>query len=140
MIIETTEIIDFLEEVTGCKGIKPDSDLFGEIGINGDDFHEMIEKFAFKFSVKMTPYLWYFHTNEEGQSLGSLFFAPPYERVKRIPISPRMLSEFATKGFWDIRYPDHDIPKKRLDIIINQILIGLVFAAILTWILFKLIK
>jgi hypothetical protein len=140
MTIETSEIIEFIKEISGRKDIKPDADIFDEVGIYGDDFHEMIEKFATKYSVDMSGYLWYFHTNEEGHSFGSLFFDPPYKKVKRIPISPRILSEFATKGLWDINYPAHNIPKKRYDLIINMIFVGLFFLTILIWIVFKFLK
>jgi hypothetical protein len=139
MNIETSEIIDFLRELSGRNNIGPDSDIFKDIGIEGDDFHEMIEKFSAKYSVKMDSYLWYFHTNEEGQNLG-IFFNPPYKRVKRIPVTPRMLSDFATKGFWDIKYPDHKIPDYRYDLIFNKIVIGIFFLFLLIWIIFKILK
>jgi hypothetical protein len=120
------EIIVFLEEFSGMEPIDQDADLFSDIGISGDDFHEMIEQFASKYSVDRTNYLWYFHTDEEGSNiLGGLFFDPPYKRVKRIPITPLMLAEFANKGKWDIQYPVHKIPSKRYDLIINQIVFGL---------------
>jgi hypothetical protein len=114
------EIIEFIKDLAGTDEIEPDSDIF-EIGMVGDDFHEMIEKYAKKYSVNMTSYLWYFHTDEEGfGSLGGLFFDPPYKRVKRIPVTPAMLADFANKGQWVIQYPDHKIPKRRYDLLINK--------------------
>jgi len=79
--------------------------------IVGDDFHELIEKFAQTYSVDMTDYLWYFHCDEEGwrSYLCDFFFPPPYKKVKRIAVTPLLLTEFANKGKWHIQYPEHKI-------------------------------
>jgi len=99
----------------------------------GDDFHEMIEKYAKKYSVEMKGYLWYFHADEESgwNNIGGWFFKPPYSRVARIPITPLMLTDFANRGKWDLQYPEHKLPKKRSDILINQILLGVLLALFL---------
>lgn len=117
------EIIYFLENQTGCEKIKADTDIFADLGVVGDDFHEMIDLYARKYNVDMTKYLWYFHSDEEGQSIGGGFSKPPYERVKRIPVTPNMLTEFSNKGAWTIDYPEHTLPKRRYDLIINQIIV-----------------
>jgi hypothetical protein len=116
------EVIIFLKEVTGAKKIDIGSDIFYDIGVVGDDFDEMMHEFAEKFSVDMDQYLWYFHGDEEGSigSIGGFFFAPPYKRVNRIPVTPILLTEVANKGKWDIEYPDHRLPKWRFDVYINQ--------------------
>ncbi|WP_299703715.1 DUF1493 family protein [uncultured Pontibacter sp.] len=118
------EVIIFLKEVTGVKKIDPDSDIFYDIGVVGDDFDEMMHEFAEKFSVNMDQYLWYFHGDEEGSmwGIGSFFFAPPYKRVNRIPVTPTLLAEAANKGKWDIQYPDHKLPKWRVDMYIDQVI------------------
>jgi hypothetical protein len=127
IMTNSVEIIEFLENFSGIDPIDPYSDLFRDIGIVGDDFHEMIVQFASKYAVDMANYLWYFHTDEEGSNwLGGSFFDPPYKHVKRIPVTPIMLTEFASKGKWDIQYPVHKIPNKRYDLIINQVVFGLV--------------
>jgi len=117
----TNEIIEFVKEYSGINNITDDTDIFNA-GITGDDFDELIEKFAKKYSVEMTNYLWYFHSNEDGWNTGELFFDPPYKRVKRIPVTPSVLTEFATKGKWDIEYPKHKIPQRRYDLLINKII------------------
>ncbi|MCX6229912.1 MAG: DUF1493 family protein [Bacteroidetes bacterium] len=136
--VTTENIIDFIEDLSGNDKIMYNSDLFGEIGIVGDDFHEMIEKYQKKFSVDMSGYLWYFHTNEEGHSIGSAFYTPPYEKVKRIPVTPFMLCNFANKGKWGLKYPVHSLPKKRFDLLINGLIAGLFFIAIIIWLIIKL--
>jgi hypothetical protein len=133
----TTDIIKFLADLSGTDKIESDSDIFQDIGMNGDDFHEMIEKFSKQFSVDMKDYLWYFHCDEEGQSIGGTFFKPPYLRVKRIPVTPLMLTEFANNRKWNIIYPEHKLPKSRYDILINQILLGLFLAGIIIWAIVK---
>jgi hypothetical protein len=129
------EIIEFLKDFTGLDEINPDSDIFN-LGIVGDDFHEMIGKYAEEYEVDMSEYLWYFHADEEGQNFGALFFKPPYSRVERIPITPRLLSDFAKTKKWTIKYPEHKLPNKRFDIIINIILVIAFIVLMLTiWIL-----
>lgn len=121
-----TEMMDFVKEYTGSTDIYSDTDIF-EDGTVGDDFHELMEKYAQTFSVDMTDYLWYFHADEEGGlSVGGLFFAPPYKMVERIPVTPAMLTEFAEKGRWNIKYPQHKFPKRRGDILVNQLFVVVV--------------
>lgn len=132
------EIIDFLKDVSKTDNIKADSDIFKDIGMSGDDFHETIEEYANRFSVDMTNYLWYFHADEEGSfSIGSIFFKPPYVRVERMPISPNLLLNFANTGRWDIKYPPHKLPTKRYDILINQIFSGFILLTIIIWLIKK---
>ena len=130
-------IIEFIKDLSGTENVQKYSDIFGEIGMTGDDFHDMIERYATKYSVDMSDYLWYFHADEEGQSIGGHFFTPPYKSVKRIPVTPTMLTNFANKGKWDIQYPEHKLPKKRYDLLINELLVGLFFAGLLIWFLIK---
>lgn len=133
----TDIIIEFLKEWSGRDKIKPYTDIFGDIGIVGDDFEEMIEKYAKTFSVDMKSYLWYFHTNEEGQSIGGQFFTPPFDSVKRIPLTPAMLADFANKGKWDIQYPDHKLPKQRYDLLVNKLMLGLFLTVVIIWLIIK---
>jgi hypothetical protein len=119
----TDEIINFLEDYTCAKEIQPDSDLFGKFGIVGDDFHEMIEKYAQNYQVDMSSYLWFFHCDEEGQSFGGILFKPPYSRVDRIPVTPSLLASFLTTKKWDINYPPYILPQRRYDLIINKLIV-----------------
>ena len=130
-----SEILEFVKGLSGLEEISPESDIFN-LGVVGDDFHEMIEKYTETYGVDMTNYLWYFHADEEGQNFGALFFKPPYSRVDRIPVTPRLLSEFAETKKWSVNYPEHKLPKKRIDLTVNQILIIAFILIILTlWIL-----
>ena len=128
---EFKDIQPFAEK-HACEKVEPGSDLF-ELGINGDDFHNMIDEFDVSFHVNMDGYLWYFHTSEEGQNIGALFFPPPNERVKRIPVTPLMLLEAANKGKWSCKYPTHLIPSKRWDIVTNKIIMFVVFVLMLAY-------
>ena len=47
-----------------------------------------------------------------------------YDRVKRIPITPEILTKFANTKVWEIDYPEHQIPKFRYDVLIDQIIFG----------------
>ena len=134
---KTNEIIEFVKKNTGVKNITSDTDIFDK-GVGGDDFHDLIDDFAKTYSVDMTNYLWYFHTDEEGGgvSIGGLFFDPPYKKVQRIPVTPLLLTEFANKGKWEIEYPKHQIHKKRYDLLINTIL----FIAVIVWLIVAALK
>jgi len=128
-------IFEFLEQYVGKDEINAESDLFNDASITGDDFHEMIEKYEKQFSIDMSNYLWYFHTDEEGNSFTDLFFDPPYKRVNRIPVTPKMLADFANKGIWHIEYPEHKLPKRRYDLIVNSIIFGIIIIALAVWLI-----
>ncbi|MEI6945828.1 DUF1493 family protein [Paraflavisolibacter sp. H34] len=109
----------------GVRGpLGPDTDLFEEAGLRGNDFQGMVGQFARKYGVNLEGYRWYFHTDEEGGTggIGGRLFAPPYKRVERIPVTPRMLADFANSGRWSLPYPDHRLPPVRYDILLNQVL------------------
>lgn len=126
------EIDNFLEEYTSIYAEHPDVDICKELKVSGNDFHEMIDDFGRIYNVDMSGYLWYFHTDEEGLNLGGIFFKPPYLRVKRIPVTPRMLAEFIEIKEWNVAYPDHQLPGIRYDLIISKIILcgigGLIIA------------
>lgn len=139
MEISEEEIIDFLKEETYEENIISDTDVFNECGVSGDDCDELLCKYCEKYSVDMTAFLWYFHYQEEGSlnfNLGSLFFKNPYQRVKTIPITPKMLTDFANSKIWKINYPEHKLPKYRYDMIINYVF----FLIILIWLISSSIK
>jgi len=126
------DIYKFLEKHLFDDPVKPDSDIFDDFGCVGDDFHELIEDYRNTFKVDMSDYLWYFHGDEEGNNFFAMHLVdPPYKRVKRIPVTPTMLLDYANTGKWSIDYPEHTLPKRRYDLIFNQILIvGLILYAL----------
>lgn len=131
------EIRNFLEDYSGVYPDNEDTDIFKDMGVVGDDFHEMIEKFAKQYQVDMTDYLWYFHADEEGQSIGGVFYKAPYQKVQRIPVTPKMLSYFIETKKWKIDYPKHDTPKSRPDLLINKIVVFSFFIGVLIWLAYK---
>ena len=119
-----TEIIEFVKERTGHAVVTEDTGIENDLGCCGDDFHELIEVYAVRFNVDMSGYLWYFHCTDEGMpGIGEWLFKPPYDRVKSIPVTPRMLFEYAEIGKWNLQYPEHKIPKRRYDTMINMIVL-----------------
>lgn len=129
-----SEINAFLEKTIGEIPKSPDTDIF-DLGVVGDDFHEMINKYAETFNINMDEYLWYFHCDEEGMNIASIFFKAPYQRVKRIPVTPRTLLEFTKNKKWSFDYPPHNIPKVRYDMIIGNIIVLIIVLTILFLIL-----
>ncbi|MES9964047.1 MAG: DUF1493 family protein, partial [Candidatus Sedimenticola sp. 20ELBAFRAG] len=93
------EFITKSEGISTAK-VQMDSDMSDELGIDGDDFSELMEKFEKEFGVNMEKYRWYFHHGEEGWSLGGLFFKPPYARVQRIAVTPMLLLQAAEAKEW----------------------------------------
>jgi hypothetical protein len=132
------QIDNFIKEKVGIDELKQSDDLLHDQGVCGDDFHELIDEYAKVFGVDMAGYLWYFHADEEGSwnSIGSTFFKPPYDRVTHVAVTPALLLEMANKGHWDIKYPPHNLPKRRWDLIINQVL----FVVIIGWALYSCLK
>jgi acyl carrier protein len=132
---QLVEILKFVETQTGAGAdeVSESADIVEDLGCDGDDFAELIAKFSKDYNVDISDYRWYFHHTEEGNNIGGSFFSPPDKKVKRISVTPTMLFEFAKSGKWDIQYPDHKLPKRRYDILINQLLI----AAFLSILIYK---
>ena len=131
------EIRNFLEDYSGIYPDDPNIDIFKDMGVVGDDFHEMMEKYSEQYDVDMSDYLWYFHADEEGSGMGGCFFKPPNKRVKRMPVTPKMLSDFIETKKWKVDYPEHLIPNRRSDLLINQVIIIVFFAGLIIWALVK---
>lgn len=66
-------VVAFVRKYSRNDKAEPNSDIFGELGIVGDDFHELIEQYAKQFHVDMTGYLWYFHADGEGLNFDGKF-------------------------------------------------------------------
>jgi hypothetical protein len=119
------QVLAFVREKTGEPLLEMDDDIFAR-ALTGKSFTEFVVAFSHRFRVNIDNYLWYFHTNEESINPGAIFYKPPFERVERIPITPSKLFDFANKGYWDVYYPEHEIPSSRIDVLINIILVFLV--------------
>jgi len=119
------EIIDFIETEYWKSNLQSNSDIFETVRISGDDCFELIEKFSKKYDVDISNFLWYFHHEEEGSwnSIGGCFYKSPDKLVKRIPITPKMLTKFAETKKWEINYPYHKLTEKRKDILLNKIVL-----------------
>ena len=125
-MITIEEIVDFTKKELKEKDIFPDTDIFS-LGIYGDDMDEFLGSYHKKYNVNFDNYLWYFHNEEEisnNFSIGKIFFKPPYDSVERIPITPEILTKFANTKVWEIDYPEHQLPKYRYDVLIDQIIFG----------------
>jgi acyl carrier protein len=121
---ELSDIVAFLVAEAGVnpKDVTPDSQLVEDLGIDGDDFFDLIDQFSRRFAVEMSAYRWYFHHNEEGVNFGAaLFDDRPSSYVGRIPVTPKILLQSANAGKWVIPYPPHELPTHRRDLIVNGI-------------------
>lgn len=124
--LESGPLFEFLQETLDAQGpVEKDVDLFRRYGIDGDDGSEFMQAFHQSFDVRLEGFRWYFHYAEEGfPKIGALFCKPPYGRVAHIPVTVRHLEEAIDKKVWPISYPEHQLPSKRWDIIIDWIFLG----------------
>ena len=122
------DVAEWLTSEIGHRGPVDDGTSLQDLGVWGDDWHDLLGAFAQRFNVKMDGYRWYFHTRDEGVgNIGGLFFPPPYRRVTQIPVTVGMLKDFARSGAWGVECPEHRIPARRYDVLINQILVVIVW-------------
>lgn len=139
-----SSLAEFLQEFGGEKPLQmplpDDADLFDRLGIEGDDALDFMDKFAARFAVDVTDYRWYFHHAEEGWNIGGLFFAPPYRRVERVPITTGLLAEAIETKQWPLRYPDHVLPSVRWDIRLNQFVGVLTLGLLALWAGWRLVR
>ncbi|SFH20273.1 DUF1493 family protein [Pontibacter chinhatensis] len=136
-MIQVDEILEFTRAYTSSNKVQEESDIYDDLDLAGDDFHDFIEHFAARYEVDLTAYLWYFHADEEGLNLGSWFFKPPYARVKRIPVTPKMLTNFANSRKWTVKYPEHHLPERRYDLLFNQIVSVIMLLVLAILLLYK---
>ena len=69
--------------------------LVEDVGLDGDDFEELIERFGEQFSVDMGGYRWYHHHGPEGCNPLWLFVRPWWWRKTSTPVSVAVLVESA---------------------------------------------
>lgn len=134
-----TAVLEFLDEAWAWRRpLSEDQDLFDALGIDGDDGSDFMEAFVARFDVDATAYRWYFHHGDEGWNPGALFHRPIYRRFGRIPITLAILTEAVRTRRWPVVYPDHVVPGRRWDIVINQIFAvgGLIGLAVWGWMKF----
>lgn len=112
------DIREFLHIITRVpkEKIRDDSDLSLDLGIEGDDWDDLLLEFQRKFAVNLDGFVWYFHHGEEGFYPLWLFVPPPNRRVKHIAVTPQVLLASARLGRWAIAYPPHVIPEGRPDL------------------------
>jgi len=127
------EITNFLEDYSGVYPESPKTDIWKDMGIVGDDFHEMMENYSKNYNVDLSNYLWYFHTDEEGYSIGGLIVDPPYKMMERIPVTPELLASFIETKKWEIDYPKHKLPKRRADLLIDLSIIVIFVIGFVMW-------
>lgn len=114
----------------GLERLGPTVDLCAELGLDGDDFSALMERYAERFTVDMAAYRWYFHHSEEGgPSLGRWLFGTPDGRVKRIAVTPALLALGAEKRQWPLSYPAHVEARVRWDILADRVLLCVIGGA-----------
>ena len=123
LMVTIEDIYNFIEKECGIEAgkLSPDSDIFGDFGVYGDDFDDLMSAYSKEFGVNLDAYVWYFHSCEEVSSPFAFIFPPPNRRVSRIIITPALLVKCANLKSWAVTYPVHTLPKRRWDILVLQI-------------------
>jgi acyl carrier protein len=113
------QIISFVAKETGIRlsNVKPETTLFGDIGIDGDDGLELLGAFERYFTVDMSPCRLERHFGPEGLSPWSPFYWTVFiwrtiterdstseSRARLIPIRVQDLIDSARIGRWTISY------------------------------------
>tara|TARA_R110002051_G_scaffold279692_1_gene341180 strand:+ start:94 stop:519 length:426 start_codon:yes stop_codon:yes gene_type:complete len=136
-----SRLAEWFEEFWGEQlPIGDDIDLFERFGIEGDDASGFMDSFAAHFDVDGQDYRSYFHHRDEGTNFGALFFAPPYRRVQRIPITPDMLVKAIETKRWPLTYPPHEVPAVRWDRRVNQFLLVVPVVLLALWLWKRLVS
>ncbi|MDO8827249.1 DUF1493 family protein [Methylophaga sp.] len=104
-----SEVIAFLSEFTGVKSenISSDTLINDDLGVDGDDGFELLEKFSARFGVDLSP-ISETYFGPEGFSVGFLVLWPYYlyRRIKGYkpqtiaPLPVRQLVKSAEAGKW----------------------------------------
>ncbi|WP_278404191.1 DUF1493 family protein [Pseudoalteromonas ruthenica] len=121
-MVTIDDIYNLIEKECGIKAekLRPDSDIFEDFRVYGDDFDDLMAAYSKEFGVNLDNYLWYFHSSEEVSSPLAFIFPPPNRRVSRIIITPEILVKYANMKNWAVTYPAHILPKRRWDILALQ--------------------
>jgi acyl carrier protein len=98
------KVIEFIARETGfsVKDITSESDLFKDLGIDGDDATELITKFGQKFNIDMSNFNFTKHFGSEGSFIPFLVFFPSWwkSRCKLKPITISDLVKAAESEAW----------------------------------------
>ena len=106
------EVIALLRREAGSNvPISPDTDIFKDLGVDGDAWRELLEAYHSQFGVNLDGFRWYFHHGEEGWPLFPRRVSHP--KVERIALTPRMLADYAKSSNWDLEHPPHTYPDWR---------------------------
>lgn len=133
-MISFEELTEFVHKQTAFGGLlTPTTSLQIDIGMYGIDVDDFMEAYATRFNVDLSEYRWYFLTGEEGFSPGGLLFPPPNARVPEIPLTLQLLFDSAQAGRWLLQYPEHQLPRYRLDTLINQVIVLTSLAAFIVF-------
>lgn len=134
------EINALVRKHTGARGmLSEETDLHSDLRLISLDLEEFLDEFAKRFDVDLSEFLWYFHTEEDGVSLGRLFFAAPQDLVTRIPLRLALFYQAVELGRWPVDYPEHSLPRRRWDVVVDQCLAAAMALGLLWWLARKLL-
>ena len=111
--------------------------MLDDLGVDGDEFDELMGGFAERFGVDMSGYRWYFHHHADGADPADLFFRP--QQYDLIAVTPRLLLESANAGRWPIEYPPHRVPRRGFHLTALSCLFLMLILMLFPWAAMRLI-
>lgn len=98
------EVLDqvrhLVELVSGSRGVKPETRLFHDLHLGGDDIRELLESIAAKFGTSFSnlSFATYFHNEDE--ALGAHLAATFGLRTNKRAVTVQHLAEVVKRGSW----------------------------------------
>jgi hypothetical protein len=101
------QVTDMIADQTRCNRskVRPQADLFLDLGVDGDDAEDLLRRFREEFGVNLEALQFGRHFGPEGFN-PLVFLLPSWWRWKRerIPVTVADLVEAARTQTWPIRY------------------------------------
>ena len=102
-------IVALLVEELGCSPgkLSMDTDLFGDLGVDGADAEELFEQIEKRYEVNFDGIDWDRHFGPEGSFNPISWIMPSYYRWhrNRVPVRVRHLMDAVRMKNWSMEYP-----------------------------------
>jgi acyl carrier protein len=105
-------VMQMIVDQTACRlsDLRPNTDLFRDLGVDGDDAHDLLLRLSDEFGINMENVRFDRHFGPEASLFHPLAaftpLLPRWWRWQRIPVTVADLIEAARTQTWPIRYSE----------------------------------
>lgn len=94
------QIRDIVQEVTGSRTVTPNTRLWHDLSLGGDDIVELVERLEAKFGTSFAdlPYADFFP--DEGAALGAHLLKSLGLKDRRKPVTIQHMADVVKRGAW----------------------------------------